>query len=196
MFVAVQARERERLAEAEPVELERERLLRRVVDLVREHEHRLVRLAQDLRELLVARRDAGARVDDEEHEVGLARSPRAPARRSARVIGLGSAMSTPPVSISRKRLPFHSQTSSLRSRVVPCVSCTTAARVAVSRLIERRLADVREADDRDRADRASSARVVGHSGGVTPFGRPCAWTSASQSKSTWMRRSISAVASL
>src|SRR5436305_2909948 len=43
-------------------------------------------------------------------------------------------MSTPPVSISRKRLPDHSQTSSLRSRVVPCVSCTTAARELVSRL--------------------------------------------------------------
>ena len=32
------------------------------------------------------------------------------------------AMSTPPVSMSRKRLPAHSQTSSLRSRVVPLVS--------------------------------------------------------------------------
>ena len=41
--VAVQRRERDRVAEAEPVELERERVLRRVVDLVREHEHRLVR---------------------------------------------------------------------------------------------------------------------------------------------------------
>ena len=51
-----------------------------------------------------------------------------------RVIGLRSTMSTPPVSISRKRLPFHSATSSLRSRVVPCVACTTAWRVAVSRL--------------------------------------------------------------
>ena len=68
------------LAEAEPVELERERLLRRVVDLVREHEHRLLRLAQDLRELLVARRDAGPRVDDEQHEVGLA-------DRRARLLG-------------------------------------------------------------------------------------------------------------
>src|SRR5204862_333937 len=33
-----------------------------------------------------------------------------------------------------KRLPFHSQTSSLRSRVTPGVSCTTAARDSVSRL--------------------------------------------------------------
>ena len=42
-------------------------------------------------------------------------------------------MSTPPVSISRNRFPFHSQTSSLRSRVTPGVSCTTAARVPLSR---------------------------------------------------------------
>src|SRR5581483_7193490 len=39
-----------------------------------------------------------------------------------------------PVSTSRKRFPAHSQTSSLRSRVTPGVSWTTAARVAVSRL--------------------------------------------------------------
>src|SRR5207237_2347782 len=50
-----------------------------------------------------------------------------------RVIGSLPAMSTPPVSISRKRLPFHSQTSSLRSRVTPGVSCTTAARDSVNR---------------------------------------------------------------
>ena len=68
---AVQRRDRERVAEAEAVQLERERRLRRVVDLVREQQHVLLRLAQDLRELLVARRDAGARVDDEQHEVGL-----------------------------------------------------------------------------------------------------------------------------
>ena len=44
-------------------------------------------------------------------------------------------MSTPPVSISRNCSPFHSAISSLRSRVVPWVSCTTAWRVEVSRLI-------------------------------------------------------------
>src|SRR5260221_13130018 len=37
--------------------------------------------------------------------------------------------------MSRKRLPFHSHTMSLRSRVVPLVSCTTVARVDVNRLI-------------------------------------------------------------
>src|SRR6266545_1635386 len=51
-----------------------------------------------------------------------------------RVIGEGSSMSTPPVSISRNCLPFHSQTSSFRSRVTPGVSWTTACREAVRRL--------------------------------------------------------------
>ena len=106
-------------------------------------------------------------------------------------------------------MPAHSQTSSLRSRVVPCVSCTTAARVEVSRLIERRLADVREADDRDRAEqqvvvalrsrrslrrRRSRSRGVpigAPVGGTSSRGRPRACTPASQSKSTRMRRSIS-----
>ena len=81
--VAVEAGDRDRVAEAEPVQLERERLLARVVDLVRDHEHRLVRLAEDLRDLLVAGRDADLRVDDEEDDVGLARPPRAPGPRSS-----------------------------------------------------------------------------------------------------------------
>ncbi len=51
-----------------------------------------------------------------------------------RVIGDGSAMSTPPVSIRRKRWPFQSATSSLRSRVTPGVSWTTVARDSVRRL--------------------------------------------------------------
>ena len=69
--VAVQGRERHRVAEPEPVELERERVLVRVVDLVREQRAPACGLAQDRRQLLVAGRDPGARVDDEEDEVGL-----------------------------------------------------------------------------------------------------------------------------
>ena len=68
---SVQPGDRDRVAQPEPVQLERERLLGRIVDLVREHDHRLPRLAQDLRDLLVARRHAGARIDDEEHEIRL-----------------------------------------------------------------------------------------------------------------------------
>ena len=69
--VPVQAGDRDRVAEPELVQLERERLLLRIVDLVRDHEHRLLRLAEDLRDLLVARRDAGLRVEHEEDDVGL-----------------------------------------------------------------------------------------------------------------------------
>ena len=53
------------------MQLERERLHARIVDLVRDHEHGLLRLAEDLCDLLVARRDPDLGVDDEEDEVGL-----------------------------------------------------------------------------------------------------------------------------
>jgi hypothetical protein len=69
--VAVQRGKRDRVAEAEAVELERRRLPGRVVDLVREQKHRLVRLPEDLGDLLVAGRDPDLRVDDEEDEIGL-----------------------------------------------------------------------------------------------------------------------------
>ena len=49
--------------------------------------------------------------------------------------GPESMRSTPPVSMSRNVVPDHSQRSSLRSRVTPGVSWTTAVRVAVRRLI-------------------------------------------------------------
>ena len=100
---AVQRRERERLAEAEPVELERERLLRRVVDLVREHEHgffasRRICASSSSPGVTPARASTTKRT----------RSASSIAARACsaicRVIGLGSAMSTPPVSISRKLL--------------------------------------------------------------------------------------------
>ena len=43
----------------------------RVVELVRDDEHGAARPTEDLGQLLVAGRDAGSRVDDEEDEVGL-----------------------------------------------------------------------------------------------------------------------------
>ena len=70
--VAVHRRDRHRLAQAEPVELVRERVCRRLVELVREHDHGPLRPPQDRGQLLVARRDPGARIDDEQHQVGLA----------------------------------------------------------------------------------------------------------------------------
>ncbi len=92
----------------------------------------------------------------------------------ARVSGVGSAMSTPPVSTSTKRLPVHSQTSSLRSRVTPGHLVHDRGARLGQPVDERRLADVREADDRHRAEqrrrrrRRQLARVgvldVGHDG--------------------------------
>ena len=105
---AVQAGDRERVAEAEAVELERERLLRRVVDLVREHEHGL------------AATRAGSAPAPRRPGVTPARASTTNSTRSAssiaaracsaicRVIGFVSTMSTPPVSISRNSVPFHS----------------------------------------------------------------------------------------
>ena len=53
------------------MELQRVEIAARVVELVREHEYLPPRHAQDLGELLVARRHARLGIDDEQHEVGL-----------------------------------------------------------------------------------------------------------------------------
>ena len=75
--VAVQRGERERVAEPELVELDRLEVAPGIVDLVRQHDHRLLRGAQGDCKLLVAGRDPVAGVDDEEDEVGLLdRGPR------------------------------------------------------------------------------------------------------------------------
>ncbi len=149
--VAVQAGDRDRVAEAELVQLERERLLLRVVDLVRDHEHRLLRLAEDLRDLLVAGRDPGLRVEDEEDDVGLRDrlaglvGDRARERRhvgdvdAARVDQQEAAV--PP--LADELLAVARDARGLVHDGRP------RARQAVD---ERRLPDVREADDRDGAD--------------------------------------------
>ena len=128
-------------------------------------------------------RDAGARVDEEEHEVGLG-------DRGARLLDdrardrVLAATSTPPVSMSRNRLPAHSQTSSLRSRVVPCRLVHDRRARRGQPVDERRLADVREADDRDRPDQRrlaarraglGSCPVIARSA-TSPRGRPRACT--------------------
>src|SRR5439155_761590 len=58
--VAVSRRERKRIAQSEPVELERQCVLIGIVNLVRDQHYRLVCRPQDLGELLVAGRNAGA----------------------------------------------------------------------------------------------------------------------------------------
>ena len=69
--VAVQPRQRPRLPEPEPMEHGRVGIAARIVDLVREHDHGALGGAEDHGELLVARRDPGAGIDDEQHEIGL-----------------------------------------------------------------------------------------------------------------------------
>src|SRR5438552_3717342 len=68
---AVLARDAERLAEAEPIEVRQRRLLAAVVHLAGDEDHGLVGLSQQPRDLLVQRRRALARVDDEGDEVGV-----------------------------------------------------------------------------------------------------------------------------
>ena len=149
--VAVQAGDRDRVAEAELVQLERERLLLRVVDLVRDHEHRLLRLAQDLRDLLVTGRDPDLRVEHEEDDVGLrdrlARLVGDRARDRRRVGDVDAA------GVDEEEAP-----------VPPLAEELLAVARDARRLVhdggpragqavdEGRLPDVREADDRDGAD--------------------------------------------
>ena len=109
-------------------------LLRRVVDLVRAHEHRLAWRCAGSRATSSSPAVTPARRIDQEDDTSASAMATRACSAIARVSGEESPMSTPPVSISRKCLPFQSQTSSFRSRVTPEVSCTTAARVLVSRL--------------------------------------------------------------
>ena len=76
--------------------------------------------------------------------------------------GSSSWRSTPPVSISVSRRPFHSVVSSLRSRVIPGPLVDDRLARLREPVDERGLADVRVADDRDlhRSSRASKASVT------------------------------------
>ena len=200
--VPVQARDRYRVSEAELVELEYERLVARIVDLVREHEYRLVRLAEDLRDLLVARRHARARVDDEEDEIRLV-DPVARLRgdrlRQRRLVG----------DVDAARVEEHEALANPFADDLLPVARHAGGLVddGVARLgqtvDERRLADVREADDGDRAEeRRRRLRLedlglvlVDAHGSTTSRGRPASWTSRTHSQSRRTSRSISSDAS-
>ena len=125
--------------------------------------------------------------------------PRPPARACAAICGPNgpvSARSTPPVSMRRNVVPDHSQRSSLRSRVTPGVSWTTAVRVAVRRLISVDLPTFGKPTIATVPAISTSVGHVGHDGGVASRGRPSSWTPASHSQSFLISRSISTDASL
>ena len=124
----------QRLAQAEAMELGGQRQLGDAVALVGGDDARQRGAAQQVGDLLIARTHARAGVDHEHGHlrVGQARARLLADRAGQRVL---VSKSTPPVSISLKVRPFHSQSSSLRSRVTPGRSCTTASRVPVRRLI-------------------------------------------------------------
>ncbi len=188
--VSVQSRERPRLAEPERVEDGRVGVAARIVDLVREHDHRPLGVAEDDGELLVARRDAGAGIDDEQHQVGLV-------DRGLRLLGdLGAEhaaldlVDTAGVDEAEPGAgPLAEHLLAVARHARGLVDDGGAAlREPVD---QGRLADVREADDRDGA--CDLARrldlffldelVLGHRGGVAS-GRPSACISTRKSKSS------------
>ena len=69
--MAVERGDLDGLAEAQRRELVAELRARRIVELVRDEQHGLTRSPQDVGQLGVARRQAGAGVDEKYHEVGL-----------------------------------------------------------------------------------------------------------------------------
>ena len=143
------------------MQLECERLHARIVDLVRDHEHGLLRLAEDLGDLLVARRDPDLGVDDEEDEVGLADRLACldgDRPRDRRLVGDVDA-----AGVDQEEAP------AVRPLDDELLAVARDARGLVDDRLpraaqpvdERRLADVREADDRDRAEkRRRSLRLV------------------------------------
>ena len=126
-----------------------------VVDLVDDDHHGRVAVLQHARDLRVLLGDAGRDVDDEHDEVGVAHRRvglRAHLGRERRLLA-GEARSPrssqPPVSTTRNARPFHSATSSLRSRVTPGRSSTIAARRPTMRFTSVDLPTFGPADDGD-----------------------------------------------
>ncbi len=188
------------------MELQRLEVSARVVELVREHQYLTARRAQDLGELLVARRHTRRRVDHEKDEIGLldglARLCR-DLRHERPGVGLVDAAGVDEA--ERRPRPLAQELLAVARDSRRLVDDSRARRGQA--IDQRRLADVRKPDDRDRArefadfvdDLARSALVTppgAHVGGVASRGRPSSWTPASQSHSFLISRSISADASL
>ncbi len=126
--------DRHRLAEPEAVELGGQRQVSDAVALVRRHDDRAPGRGAGGRRS--PRPPAAGRRGRRRRASRPRRRParRGPARGSSRASPAPSARSTPPVSMSANVRPFHSAGSSLRSRVTPATSWTTASRVPLRRL--------------------------------------------------------------
>ena len=152
-----------RLTEAERRELVRELGPRRIVELVRDEQHGLARPAQDVRQLGVARRQAGAGVHEEEHEVRLLdRRPRLgdrPARDRRVVRDVDAARVHEQEALAR---PLAEELLAVARHTRRLVDDGGAGRGQP--VDERRLADVRIADDRDGALQLARDRGVRHRG--------------------------------
>jgi hypothetical protein len=129
----LRGRDRDGIAEAEPVELQRARHVAHRVDLVGGHDRRQARAAQEVGHLLVPGRRP-ARASTTSSATWASASAAWACSRMEPEMGSASWKSMPPVSMSVKRRPFHSHGISLRSRVIPGRSWTTASRRWVSRL--------------------------------------------------------------
>ena len=202
--VPVEGRERDRVAEPEPVEIERLVVAPRVVELVGENEHLAPRAAQDLGELLVAGSDPRSRVDDEEHEIGLLdRLPRLLGDLRSERARVGPVDASGVDQPERRPRPLAQELLAVARHPRRLVD-DSGARLAQA-VDEGRLADVRVADDRDRPRDLDGllSRRIGlprpprpHLGGVASRGRPSSWISPSHSHSSRSFRSISTEASL
>ena len=188
--MAVQGRERNRVAEPEPVELQRLRVPRRVVDLVRDEQDGLARGAQDRRNLLVAGGYAGAGVGHEDDEVGLLhRLARVRRDRAGERRAVGDVDAAGVDQDEADAAPLADELLAVAGDAGRFVDDGGAA--LGQPVHERRLADVREADDRDRADERRLGRRLlllgvrgaaqAHRGGTATAGRPAAWSSARKS---------------
>ena len=148
--VAVEGGDLDGLAEAERRELVRELRPCRIVELVRDEQHGLARSAQDVRQLGVARRQPGAGVDEEEHEVRLLdRRPRLgdrPARDRRVVRDVDAARVDEQEALAR---PLAEELLTVARHARRLVDYGGAGRGQP--VDERRLADVRIADDGDGA---------------------------------------------
>ncbi len=170
-------------------------VLPRIVDLVREHEHGLPGRSQRPGQILVARRDAGACVDDEQDEIGfLDRGARLPGDLRTEDV---RRLVVDPARVDQEEVDTVPLAEQLLAVARDAGRLVHDGRPRLGQAVDQgRLADVREADDGDGAgDAVRRLGGVVHAGGIAWRGRPLACTSTSQARSSRSLAAISAEAS-